>query len=257
MPPSIDEVARLEVRRAGSSSAPSTTPAGTISQTARGAASFATRSAADVGAGRALAGELLHDAGVRVPDHALVAVARSAGGPCSRPSGRGRSSRAACHSFVVVSSSTASSPSRSSTSTLARRRTWRGSSLMRAPTNVATSSRATCVADDARAEADHVDGVVLDALMGGVAVVDRLRADARDLRRRDADAGAGPADQHAALGLPARDRAADGERDVRVVVARAEVEDLVAEVGQDLHDGGVERCSGVIDPDRDDHRRRP
>ena len=47
------------------------------------------------------------------------------------------------------------------------------------------------------------------------------------------------------------------ERDVRVVVARAEVEDLVAEIGQDPHDGGVERCSGVIDPDRDDHRQRP
>ncbi len=49
--------------------------AGTITHTARGLLSLATNSSRVVGAGRALACELLHRVGVDVVDDALVAVA--------------------------------------------------------------------------------------------------------------------------------------------------------------------------------------
>ena len=51
-------------------------------------------------------------------------------------------------------------------------------------------------ADHPRAEAQHVEVVVLDALMCGVPVVDRRCTHARQLRRGDGHAGAGAADEH-------------------------------------------------------------
>ena len=56
-------------------------------------------------------------------------------------------------------------------------------------------------ANHARADAQHVHGVVLHCLMCGVGVVADGGADARKLVRGDRDPGAAPADDDAAIGM--------------------------------------------------------
>ena len=54
------------------------TAAGTITQTARGLASFVISSSIDVGAPNAATGNLFHRGRIHVIDHALVAILRQA-----------------------------------------------------------------------------------------------------------------------------------------------------------------------------------
>ena len=88
---------------------------------------------------------------------------------------------------------------RSISATLARRRTWRSSSETRAARKATTISRRHLDADHPAAQAQHVDVVVLDALMGGVGVMDGGGADPADLAGGDRHAGARAAHDDAAL----------------------------------------------------------
>ena len=62
---------------------------------------------------------------------------------------------------------------RSISCTLARRRTWRSSPEIDGAEERGHDLGRDLGADHAAAEAEHVDAVVLDGLMGGVGVVDR------------------------------------------------------------------------------------
>ena len=72
-------------------------------------------------------------------------------------------------------------------------------------------------ADNARAQYENVNIVMLDALMGGIRVVTHSRANARKLIGGDAGTDAAPADEHTALGFSVQDGAADGLREIRIV----------------------------------------
>src|ERR1700744_2603378 len=63
--------------------------------------------------------------------------------------------------------------------------------------------------DHAPAEAQNVDPVVLDALVRGVVIVDRARADTADLAGGDRHAGARATDDDPPLGIAGGDRMTD------------------------------------------------
>ncbi len=92
--------------------------------------------------------------------------------------------------------------------------------------------------DDPGAEREHVQVVVLDTLMRGVAVMADRRANAAQLGRRDRCTDAAAAQQHPAIGIAALHRFADQLRDVGVVdrVGRmgSEIERLVSMRADDL-----------------------
>ena len=107
--------------------------------------------------------------------------------------------------------------------------------------------------EHARTEGQHGHVVVLDALVRGVGVVTDGGAHARDLAGGDGRADARAADQHAAVGLTARDGHGDAFRDIGIVdglaAVGASVADGVAERLERGDDAGLEREAGVIGPD--------
>ncbi len=114
--------------------------------------------------------------------------------------------------------------------------------------------------DHASPHAQNVDAVVLDALVRGVMVVDRARADAADLAGGDRHAGARAADDDPPLGAAVGHRVPDLERLVGVVDRRgraigAEVEHLVTEVADLEQQPIAQRVTGVIESAGDDHDR--
>src|SRR3972149_1764935 len=113
------------------------------------------------------------------------------------------------------------------------------------------------VADDARAQAEHVHIVVLHALARGVRVVAEGGANAAHLVRGAARADAAAADDDAPLGAPVNDRLADGAGVGRVVygvgAVGADVQPLVAvtlERGRDLV---LQLVSAVVGADYNAH----
>jgi len=87
-------------------------------------------------------------------------------------------------------------------------------------------------ADNARAQDENVDVIMLDALMGGISVVAHSGADAGKLIGGDTGADATPADEHTALGFSVQDSPADGFGEIRIVgrilVESANVQNFVA-----------------------------
>ena len=103
------------------------------------------------------------------------------------------------------------------------------------PLNVAARNASASVArqrraNHARAQAQHVQVVVLDRLPRRVGVVAHRGANPGKLARRNRRAGAAAADHDAAIGLPVADRLGHRFRDVGIVHRRrgvgAEVGDL-------------------------------
>ena len=97
---------------------------------------------------------------------------------------------------------------------------------------------------------------MLDRLVGGVGVVDRLRANPWQLRGRNGNTGAGAAGENAALSLAGIDCLSHLQRHIGVVVALAEVDYLMAELNQRRGSDVMERRSGVVNSNSKDHRRR-
>jgi len=116
-------------------------------------------------------------------------------------------------------------------------------------------------ADHARAEAEHVDVVVLDALVRRMHIVADRGADALHLVGADRGADAGAADHQPALDLARGDGGGDLARDVREVDRRgivgADVEHLVALVLQEGEDLGFHRKAGMVRADDELHERFP
>ena len=113
-------------------------------------------------------------------------------------------------------------------------------------------------ADHARAQAQHVHVVVLDALVPRVGVVRAGGADARELAARHGHARARAADHHGPLGAALADRVGARARRVGVVDGvggvRAEVDRLVAGLADHLEHDLLEREPGVVERARDPHR---
>src|SRR3954449_3836696 len=114
-----------------------------------------------------------------------------------------------------------------------------------------------CGPDHPGAEAEHVDVVVLDALVAGVRVVGAGRADAGELARRHGDPGAGAADEHRPLRAILAHGGRGVARGVRVVdrVGRisAEIDRLVAERAHRVEHKLLEREARVIEGAGDLH----
>ena len=112
--------------------------------------------------------------------------------------------------------------------------------------------------DDARAEAEHIHVVILDALPRGKGVMAERRPDAGELAGRYRGTDATAAQQHPPLGLTVTDRGGYGPCVVGVIVSRfqlrcAAVQNFVPSVPNGLQDGGFERESRVVGADGDDH----
>src|SRR6185312_5257564 len=112
-------------------------------------------------------------------------------------------------------------------------------------------------ADDPPTQAQHVDVIVLDALVSGVGVVDGRRPHATDLGRGHRYPHAGPADDDPPLRAAGGDRLADLQRLVRIVdrvgPIGAEVQDLVAIGGDHAEQPVAQHVSGVVKAAGDDH----
>src|SRR5947209_6324764 len=108
-------------------------------------------------------------------------------------------------------------------------------------------------ADHACAQTGHVDVVVLDRLGGAVGVVGERRPDPRKLARRHRHAGPRAAHEHPAFVLALGHCPPHRQRDVGVVIGGAQVDRLVAGVGQRLHGALAERYPGVIKAASDPH----
>ena len=115
--------------------------------------------------------------------------------------------------------------------------------------------------DDAAAHREHVGVVVLPAEAGRVEIVAEGGPHAVDLVGGDLLALAGAAEHDAAVGLAGDDRSADGRADRRVVdrlgAVGAEVDRLVAEALELLHEVRLEVHAGVVGSDGDLHARCP
>ena len=112
--------------------------------------------------------------------------------------------------------------------------------------------------DHARTERDDVHVIVLHALAGGEGVMTQSTADPGKLARRDARAHATAAHQDSALGGARSYGAADGSRDIRIVVAgrgfrRSAVYDLHRSRVQFGQDPVAQRPAGMITTERHFH----
>src|SRR6478609_238621 len=112
-------------------------------------------------------------------------------------------------------------------------------------------------ADHPRAEDQDVHVVVLDALMGGVAVVAQPGADAGQLVRRHRRPDAAAAEEHAALHRAAEHRARHHRGDIRIVhrlrAVGAEIDDLMAERAERWDQRLLELESRVVRAEGDLH----
>jgi hypothetical protein len=112
--------------------------------------------------------------------------------------------------------------------------------------------------DHARTERDDVHVIVLHALAGGEGIMTQSAPDPGKLARRDARADATAAHQHSALGGARSYGAADGSRDVRIVVTghrfrRSAVYDLHRSRAQLGQDPVAQRPAGMITSERHFH----
>src|SRR5438067_7285437 len=113
--------------------------------------------------------------------------------------------------------------------------------------------------DDLGAEAEHVDVVVLDALVGRVDVVAHCAADPIDLRDGDRGTDARAADEDAALGVALTDRLADlaclvGVVDPDLGGLDPEVQDVVPERVELGENRVAQPHAAVIERDCNPHR---
>ncbi len=112
-------------------------------------------------------------------------------------------------------------------------------------------------ADHPAPEAEDVDVVVLDGLVGGVRVVGQNRPDAFHLVRGNAGACARPADDDAPFGASVDDGAAHRGGEVGVVdrslIVGAEIEDRIPAVGKGPGEGLLEAEAGVVGSESDAH----
>lgn len=110
------------------------------------------------------------------------------------------------------------------------------------------------LADNTASQAEDVGVVVLDRLMGGVVVVRKSGADARQLVGGDRRAGSGSAHHYAALGVAAANRLTHRGGEVGIVDRRGgvstEIEELVF-ILQGSEKVFLQRVAGVIGADGD------
>ncbi len=106
------------------------------------------------------------------------------------------------------------------------------------------------LADHPAAQAEHVDVVVLDCLVGGVGVVCDSGPDAVQFVGGDAGTCAGPADDDAALGVTSSDRLAHRCGEIGIVHGllrmSSDVDEGVAVALEQVDQELLEGVSGVI-----------
>src|SRR5882757_478393 len=104
----------------------------------------------------------------------------------------------------------------------------------------------------------HVDVIVLHALVRGISVVAHAGADAWNLVRRHAGADAAAANQHTALGFFVDHGAANGFREIRIVggifVERANIQHFMPQRTQQIANIDLQLKTGVIRANYQFHR---
>src|SRR5262249_26547419 len=109
----------------------------------------------------------------------------------------------------------------------------------------------------AGAQHEHVQVVVLNALVGGVSVMAKAGADAGNLVGGDRGADAAAADQDAALRFALQHAQRDSLSVVRIIhrpgAVRADVDEFVAELAQVGYQQGLQFEAGMVRADGDLH----
>lgn len=115
-------------------------------------------------------------------------------------------------------------------------------------------------ADDPAPNAQDVDIVMFDSLMGRVSVVGDRSSNSLDLVGRHTGPGSRPTDHDAAVGSTVDHRFGDGRREVGIVdgvlVMGAEIENGESELGQAASYQLFEGVAGMVGSEGDAHRRR-